>query len=106
MLLFLWPLPAVSPLPPKERGRLYFMAHSCGVQQVSGLDLVAVAIPWNSLCKGNLQMAGFKPPKSCPLIASGRTTEALRMSGVLSDAGHKQLNDRDGQKGNTFSWLV
>ena len=58
------------------------------------------------LCKGNLQMVGFKPPKSCPLITSGRTTEALRMSGVLSYASHKQQNDRDGQKGNTFSWFV
>lgn len=82
------------------------MAHRCEVQQVSGLDFVAVALPWNSLCKGNLQIVGFKPPKSCTLIASGGTTEALRMSDVLSYAGHKQQNDRDGQKGNTLSWFV
>lgn len=64
------PLPSIC-LPPKERGRLYFMAHGCGVQRVSGLDLVAVALPWNSLCKGNLQMVGFKPPRCCPRIPSG-----------------------------------
>ena len=41
-----------------------------------------------------------------PSYPLGGTTKALRMTGVLPYAGHKKQNDRDGQKGNAFSWLV